>query len=398
MIDPVERVRELDPVNRDTLRVSPELAARALQPPRERRASRRRAWLALAPIAVAATIALVLVVQGGSVDLAGRAYAAMSGEGVIHWRTVVTNPGGLRQTTEGWATDDETHVLDYDVIAGQPSLTSDTRTADGRQTMWTAVAQDVTSGPARTTATSIIPNGDPARAFRDAYRDGTLQKVDDTTYRAELGPGITATYTLHEGSGLPERLVLHADPPAFSQGNTASGETVIQFTTYEVLDATAANRKRLQMSPHPRQGDRAPADSFAALRGSRVPSTTDRERLATVVRGLDADSRFGISVSEIRELADGAWLLPGRRHVCLAVVSGPTSGAPIATACATTSRAVQRGLAVEAGATTIALPDGVRAVRITLTDGRTTTIRSNTGLLRVPEQAIRYALARSPAP
>ena len=123
----LEQLRDVNPVDPSSVRISPDLRRRALAAPPSHFARHRRS-LTLGVLAVAAAVVFVLliVIQGGSSDLAARAYAATTGPGVIHWRTdlvsAVNGKVGSRQRVEGWARNGVTHELRYDVVHGKAIL------------------------------------------------------------------------------------------------------------------------------------------------------------------------------------------------------------------------------------------------------------------------------------
>jgi hypothetical protein len=91
----------------------------------------------------------------------------------------------------------------------------------------------------------------------------------------------------------------------------------------------------------------------------------DRTRLERFTRHME---RFALDLDGARALGPDTWLLPGHGYVCLTVAIGNGGGS----SCATIAKAKARGIGIGTGldiATpgsghrTIAVPDGVRAVR-----------------------------------
>lgn len=388
--DPVDRVREINPVDSASLEVPADVAARSLTPPGPAPRRTRRVVAILGPVAVTTAVVAIVLIGSGSSSLSDRAFAAISGSGVVHWRTEITNPGGIEQATEGWATDQATHVLDFDVANGRPKLTSDTRIADGRQTMWTAVSQDVSSSPASTETQSIVPSGDPAASFRDAYSNGTLRRVNDTTYEAQVSSESVATYTLDPDSALPTRLVIANQSSGLAALTGGDGRTVIDFVLYERLERTSASLDKLDLLPHDRKSGPTPAELFSVLRSADALDADEQNRLETLARRLDNGGRFELQADQVRAIGDGAWLLPGTGQVCLAVAVG--ANAALAASCATTAQVAQRGIAVESDKTYIALPDGLRSADLRLANGTSRTERATGPLLRLPERGIKFSL------
>jgi hypothetical protein len=359
MTDVLERLRDANPVDPDTLDL----------PPLAVRPAARRRWALLAlPVAGVAVLAVLVLVRGGSADLAARAYAAMS-TGIAHWRTetVTTHDGRVtaRGRMEGWASRWVTHVLEYDVQHSRARLTTDRRIADGRERMWTAEDDDYTSfAVAKAQHTGQLPGDDPAAAFRRAYREGRLEPIGHNVYRATVpvhgGGSWTIDYELDPSTAVPRRVVSTWVGPA--------GRDVLTYTfpLYEKLSASAANRAKLRMLPHPGAGPSksAAADHFAVLRDSGPLSAADRTLLAPLARDM---SRFHVDLDGARRLASRAWLVPGRGYVCLMVAAPkgqPLGG--VGGTCRTVDRAAEDGLSSGSPGHgwTLAVADGVTRVQV----------------------------------
>jgi hypothetical protein len=189
-------------------------------------------------------VACVAVLQlaggrGGTPDLAARAYAATTGNGVIHWRTEQHNYSDGHDIEhlriEGWARNGVTHIVRSRVRRGEARLIDDRRTAGGRSKTYIAAADDYISGPGPTSSSANpLAGGDPFAIFRRAYRTGKLKQVGPERYDNRL---------------------------------------VMRFTAYERLPFNRTNRAKLSLLAHPQAGpkDDPPADHFAVLGGDRRP-------------------------------------------------------------------------------------------------------------------------------
>lgn len=389
-MDPETRLRELNPVRRDDLELDPGLLRRACAPPTgggPRRPRPTRVAMVLAPAVIAAAILLLVGIGGSSSNFTSKAYAAVAGQGIVHWRTIQTSPGAeVTQVTEGWSYENQAHIVSSDISRNAPVVSQDQLINGDRQTIWTAVSQDAVTEPAPPPSTSPLAGRDPVRAFRAAYMAGSLTKVNDTTYRAPLnaqyrGQPAYATYSFDPQTGLPTAL-------------KALGQTM-SFTTYEHLDATPTNMALLRLLPG--HGTEAtpddPTSLFAALRRPDQLSDSVRERLDDLARGLDGGrGRYSIDHSAIRQVADRVWLLPGRRAICVAVASVTDPGA-LGSSCVTTAQAAKTGVGVLIdGTTTIVVPDGITSAHVTSSTGDATTIPATGGILRFPGSPQSYTL------
>ena len=270
MTDLLDRLRDADPVDRETVEIPARLRQRVLTPPGRRRRRRGPFLLAAGGLAVAMAIVLLLNAGTGSrsgLDLADRAYAAASAPGIIHWRTEVETRtdgrAGPRQRIEGWSRGRVQHIIYSDVRNGRAILTSEQR-IDGRRmrAFVSSVNRYVNStAPSAkvTTAVGLLPPGDPMKAFRDAYRIGALKPAGPNRYavqRTEPSPAVqrqSTTYELDPETAQPVRLVFVTDVFPRGGGDRVRRSVVtLRFAVYEQLRDSAANRALLRMLPHPR--------------------------------------------------------------------------------------------------------------------------------------------------
>jgi hypothetical protein len=210
----------------------------------------------------------------------------------------------------------------------------------------------------------MIPSGDPFAAFRQAFRAGELRDLGGGRFEVpfrHLSRG-SVVYEVDRQTGRPQRLVIRADQPAFPGRPAVRSTTIVRFSVYEKLPATAGSRTRLALLPHPGSGPGGvPArDVFSALRTGAPPTGARGRRLRDLASHM---SRFHIQADGIRAITRGVYLLPGRGYVCLASAHGAAIGA----GCVTVRKAARDGVStgVPTG-TTVAVPDGVRAIEARL--------------------------------
>jgi hypothetical protein len=348
-----------------------------------------------------ACAALVLVAggRGGTPDLAARAYAATTGEGVIHWRIEqhnFSNGNDIEHLRiEGWARNGVTHITRSRVRRGKTSLVSDNRTAEGRSRTYLASADDYISSPAPTHTSTANPlvDGDPFAIFRRAYRAGKLTKIGPQRYRADL-PGNDANgpspiYDLDAKTALPRRFTL--SDTVMSGAKRYDNRLVMRFTVYERLPFTPRARAKLRLQPHPGAGpkDDPAADHFAVLRGDRRPGPGAMR----AIRGFARDSsQAELDAGGARALSRGHYLIPGHGSVCLGVLKKAGFGA----ACTTTAQAVKHGIAIGDPKTgkIIGVPDGVKALRARESGGGSETVAVRGNVARLPFRAYQWRFVR----
>jgi hypothetical protein len=377
MTDLLDQLRHADPVDRATLDMPPALAARVAAE-RGRRRPRRSAALvaalALAGVAVVA-IALGRGDGGGRLALADKAYAAMTGPGVQHWkisiRTFINGRRrGIVQRQEGWARGGTLHVLLFD----SRRLTSDIRQTPTKVRSWGAGMNDYIQTPApKQQARGPLQLGDPFAEFRRAHDAGKLIRLNATTYRVRpdkrsLPPEATLTYELDPKTALPARAVLaytRARGPFPSALDGARYRVVFTYDTYKRLADTAANRAKLELLPHPGAGpSKIDARTVFAILRDGAPLTEKQRALAAsfAKHALFGKPRFDITSA--RRGPHDIVLVAGNGYVGMMRNGGGTL--------ATVDSAVKRGLAISGSAVAkrggmyVVVADGVKAVRARL--------------------------------
>jgi hypothetical protein len=298
--------------------------------------------------------------------LASRAYAAITGPGVVHWRTEIVNFADgrptVRQRQEGWAAGGVQHVVDYDLPQGRPRLVTDTVITHDRQTSYSPASDHVFTGPAPKLATSGgVLYGDPMEAFRLAERAGELVQAGPNRYRVDPsrlpGPadrveGQTWTYVLDPRTARPTDLILTSNSGRASKRHY---RTEFHFAVYERLPDTADNRARLRALPHRAPSRVDPAVFFGVLRTGSRPTPAQR----AAARPLVAHGPFKLDLRRARA-AGRALVIPGPNGICLQVDSGGT--------CNGLRPSVRHGLALSGSRTGawMLVPDGVASVRARL--------------------------------
>jgi hypothetical protein len=399
MTDLLEQLRDANPVDADALKVSPELSARVLRRPPARSERTQRLRVPVAMLATAAVCAVILLASGrdGAPSLAARAYAATTGEGIIHWRTEqhsFSNGNHIEHLrTEGWSRDGVTHVVRYAVRRGKLRLIDDSRTAEGRRTTYVAASDDYVSGVASASrgSTNPLASGDPFAIFRRAYRTGKLRQVGPQRYAAELpghANGPSAIYDLDSVSALPTAFTL--TDSVVSGGKRYDNKLVMRFTAYERLPFTQAHRVKLRLQAHPGAGpkDDPAARHFAVLRGDRRPGP-GAMRAIELFAGYN---RYGLDASAARALSGGHYLVPGHGYVCLLIATARGIGG----ACVTVAQAVRHGIATgtPAAGFTVGVPDGVKALRARLRGGTSTSVPVRDNRARLPLGAYKWQFVR----
>ncbi len=382
MTDPIDQIRRLDPVDRSAVQISPELAARSLQPPPRRP---RNAQVGAA-VLLAASLAVVVVFvlsTGGEVSPGERAYAAVTGSGVFHWRTETTNAPGKRQVQEGWASGKTTHVLQYNIVDGRQHLTTDTRTVNDQQVSWAAVSGAFTTGKRPPVGLSPIPAGDPAEIFRKAYTDGRYERTGAAAFRIAFPPDFIATYTADPATGRPLRIAVELSNPGIAP--PGAGRTIVDITQYERLDATPENVARLDLLPHGKQDQTADVSrSFAALRRTGRISADEQQQLKPLLRGLREAELPTLDPRAVKTISPGVWLIPDVGKICIASALG---GQTVAAGCGPREQAVRTGVVLSGEKTLIAVPDDVNAVEITTAAGETKRVPVHGNLAIAPQDA-----------
>ncbi|HEY6761704.1 MAG TPA: hypothetical protein VI318_19540 [Baekduia sp.] len=406
--DLLDDLRDADPVDREALVVPERLRPVDGVRTHAARRSRRRVLslagtAALAAAAVAAVVALALLPgRAAPPDLAARAYAAVAGQGIVHWRVDIVGhtPAGhvcCRQRREGWKRGATLHVLQSELVHGKAHLSIDQRTVGHRSRIWMSASDDYVSvtrdRPRSLDAEgAVFGIGDPLVAFRAAYQAGRLRDLGggrfDVAFR-HMARG-SVVYEVDPRTGRPLRLIVR------SQNGS---ETTMSFSAYGTLADTPANRARLLMLPHPGAGpgpERA-QDVFRALREGPVPAPADLKQLREFAAHMGS-GRYHLDVDGARALARDVWLIPGRGYVCLVQkTTGPHGlGAGIGGGCTTVRQALREGYS-EGGPNgmIVAVPDGHTAIEARYRwHGPWQRVPAPNGLARLPKLGYQVRLAR----
>ncbi len=402
MTDVLDDLRHANPVDADALEVSPELTARVVGRSSARPRRTRRLRLAVAVLATAAATFLAVLLapgeRGPERSLAARAYAATTGEGIIHWRIErhsYSNGHHIdHQRVEGWARKGVTHSVRYTVRRGKARLTDDNRTTPKRSRTYIAASDDYISVPVSSSRTMANPlaGGDPFAIFRRAYRTGKLRKLGPQHYAVELPgnpKGASAIYDLDARTALPRSFTL--TDSNVSLGKRYDNKLVMRFEVYERLPFTATNRARLRLLPHPGAGpkDDPAAEHFAVLRGDRRP----RPGAVRAIRGFAGQvSQFALDAGGARVIAPGRYLIPGHGYICL----GSSAGRGFGGGCVTIAQAVKHGIAsgLPASGITVAVPDGVTALRARKRGGGSETVAVRRNYVKLPVGAYAWQFVR----
>jgi hypothetical protein len=402
MTDLLDQLRDANPVDAQAVEVSARLRARVLQAAPTHPTPKRRRGISLAILATAvvACIAIWLAPggRGGTPNLAARAYAATGGNGIVHWRTELRMySNGKRidhQRSEGWTHGGVTHVIRYDMRGHEARLSDEWRSARGRATVYIASSDDYLEVPAAKRAgADPLSDGDPFAIFRRAFRTGKLERLAPRRYRVDLpgnaNDGISAIYDLDEQTALPTRFTLVSN--VASRGKRYENKLVMRFSTYERLPLTQANRTRLRLLPHPGAGpkDDPASRHFAVLRGEGRPSS---DALRAIERFARQATRFALDADGARTISAGHYLIPGHGYICLATAQQAGFGA----SCITIARAVRRGIAsgTPGQRLTVAVPDGVTALRTRQRGGGTATVAVRNNGATLPPDTYEWRFVR----
>jgi hypothetical protein len=252
MTDELQTLAEANPVDRDRVDVPETLRARALARSRRSRRSLTppaRRWVPAVAVALIAVMAVTFAVdRSGSVDLAERAYAAVSSPGITHWKISITASRGgstvSRQTEEGWSDGRVTRtVLSSEDGRGSTSVTE--RRVSGDDEQHRVDGGPVQTGPRpRTDLDLTLPGPDPLSAFREAYRAGRLVALDDTRFSVRTsGPGspVELVYDVDGKSGVPRTLTQR------SLDDGVPFEVTRRFELFEALPADETSRQQLEL-------------------------------------------------------------------------------------------------------------------------------------------------------
>ncbi|WP_205695590.1 RNA polymerase sigma factor [Conexibacter sp. SYSU D00693] len=331
---------------------------------------RLAAVLAVGLAGVGLGVPLVLGDEGPAPSFLERAYAAVSGPGVVHWETdlqffVDGRRTWQRQRTEGWQGGGVTRVRQFERHGRRFQLMADRRIAGGTQRAYLPTQDDVVTLPAPRGAVGGdgLPTGDPVRAFREAYREGRLRRVGPGRYRLALSGGVAATYTFDRTTARVRRIVFTTPGGRGAQGAPAS-RIEVTVTRYALLPDSAAARRALELRVPPSAGP-VPMDAaahFAVLRTGARPTAAERRAVELAARmRRRTPNTMAIDASGARRVGPGLLLVPGPQHVCLWQVDARGSGGT----CRTTRNALRRGLSIGSPrtGTAVAVPDDVRAVR-----------------------------------
>jgi hypothetical protein len=388
--DLLDELRAANPVDATALDV-PDALLRDQRPAR----GRRVAGLAIGG-AIAAAILIAVVPGGSRPGLADRAYAAFTGPGVVHWRSVTVDVvdgkvvHGDRQ--EGWSRGAVQHIATYHGRGSDAPLESDTRISGRREVTYNPRDRLIFHGPAPTLRTSGgVVFGDPLVAFRLAHRAGELVPAGPSRFRIDPrrvpgtsvgipGGSLTMTYVLDPHTARPRELTVDAFTPARLRPpfrhHARHERTITRFTVYERLPDTAANRAKLALLPHPPRSTADPAASFAPLRSSRMPSA----RLQRLADGMaEHPNEFHLDASRARLAGTNVVLIPGQGALCAMVNGGGT--------CAGLRTVLQHGLAFGGSrirGMIVVVPDGVRSVRAHLPRHPMETFAVHGNLARLP--------------
>jgi hypothetical protein len=255
MSELLQLVRDVNPVDRSTLEVPPSVYRHALEAAARGRAPSRRRRHVLTAVAASVAVAAAALLIGlgdgnSSLGLAGRAYAATAGPGVVHWQiaidTYVDGELGTQQTEEGWAGDGITHVFETTSQDGRTRVTE-------RRLHGNLEVHRVDNGPyeegsaPRTDLQVVLPGDDPFAAFRDAYRSGRLQQISQNRFRVHVPSTVgkrqvELQYEVDPETATPRTLTESVTVPDAS-GSVRHEQFVIRFGLYEQMPATDAASK-----------------------------------------------------------------------------------------------------------------------------------------------------------
>jgi hypothetical protein len=405
MNDLLDQLRAANPVDRDALQVSPSVAARVLgRPAPVARRRRRLIVLALATTAVAAVILLAASLpRSAAPDLAARAYAAVTGPGVAHWRTALLSPGSdgrrhISEVQEGWSAGGVQHILSFRRPNGHERLETDTVIAHDKMTQYYVVSRALHTSRAPTVAASDgVVFGDPMRAFRLAKRAGVLVRTGPNSYRVDptriagssrVVGGQPLTYVLDPRTALPRALIIRWGAyTALGGFHHPAGTAVTRFTTYEQLPDTTANRAKLRMLPHPAVSTAGPARYYALLRHGRRLTSAEKQVVDHV-----GDGQLGLDPRRARAGRAGVVVIPGRGALCVQIGG--------AGSCGSLHTALREGMGLggsDIDGQWVLVPDGVRSVLARLPRHPWQRFRVIDNLVQLPNGGYHARFALPPA-
>lgn len=288
-----------------------ENAARASIRTRPRRRRTVRWLVPSVPVAAAFAIVIALLLSPGpSPSIVARAYAAINSVGsILSYKTTEYSPGidkpndysaRFSATYAVWVSGDEVRLVGTVSEGGQPghpASPSDSREVviDGTHiTSWDSsreapggVVTKTTNDQAKGACTSILaltsPGCGPLTAVRQVYRSGILHAAGQTTDNGNKVDVLTGTepgapVTAPRFPPIPRVLVrVLVDAITFTpvEVQVTSGPgtaTTMTFEDLKRLPLTAANKKLLQMSPHPGACvTYVPARGIVLKSGARLP-------------------------------------------------------------------------------------------------------------------------------
>lgn len=222
--------------------------------------SRMPALAAAVGIVVVAVVAIGLAggTPSGTPSIAERAYAAASPQGKIRHTVediVIRANGELaaHQRFETWSDGNRRRSIGADVKDGRLVPTSET--AESGESVATYVfGRNLLLRPPR--PVKMLGGErhiDPIEVFRQLYRQGKIQAAGETT----LDGRTVKRLTMHDAEQQRTWLV---DPETFQplryrvtvgDSDSPRFQYTVRYLTYERLEHTAENERRLEMSPHP---------------------------------------------------------------------------------------------------------------------------------------------------
>jgi hypothetical protein len=407
MNDLLDQLRAANPVDRDALQVSPSMAARVLDRPAPAPRRRRRRRLIVLGVGTTAAAAMVLLAaslpRSAAPDLAARAYAAVTGPGIAHWRTELLSPGSdgrrhISEVQEGWSAGGVQHVLSYRRPNGHERLETDTVIAHDKMTQYYVVSRALHTSRAPTVAASDgVVFGDPMRAFRLAKRAGVLVRTGPNSYRVDptriagssrVVGGQPLTYVLDPRTALPRALIIRWGAyTALGGFHHPAGTAVTRFTTYEQLPDTTANRAKLRMLPHPAVSTAGPARYYALLRHGRRLTSAEKQVVDHV-----GDGQLGLDPRRARAGRAGVVVIPGRGALCVQIGG--------AGSCGTLHTALREGMGIggsDIDGQWVLVPDGVRSVLARLPRHPWQRFRVIDNLVQLPNGGYHARFALPPA-
>lgn len=221
-------------------------------------------WLIPVPIVAAliAAIAFVALSTGGGPSIVARAYAAISGRGVIVHYVQVRGGGPVRLTIETWLSGSRRRT-DTTTVMGQNLMRTETTIDGDRYETYVPKANTLIKGPAgRPLPASLlgVESGtqDPLDVVRHLYRSGQLHAAGNATLHGRRVDVIAGHKMAANGRSLNVRVLV--DPRTFVplelqmtwDANTSSAKTsTTTITGYRHLTLTNHNRRLLMLAAHP---------------------------------------------------------------------------------------------------------------------------------------------------